>query len=425
MSFGEQHNQTLEVDVGRNRDIPAHIVVSPHDQIGSFEGRQEVTCATSLKGPLKALTDNGLSLYDTTSLSAVGKPLTINPHITLQVYIGTIPPLRPFDLFLRMSYSSYLLQASAAQLIGRSVPSPMAVAGATSIDNASASPLQYANSPRPGTNIMNAPSPQQQQRQKLTQTPQHPQQFQPQQQQLKPQSTPGMAQKGINVWNTRIMNILADAEFGKEPTKRAKTTRNKDSNCKCTECMCSSFAKCNVAPAAAVTAVFPCSSDAEYLFIITNKEFSTDATESTNDEGTVATFSGTGLIAFKSATGTNNAADYICGNLAECIFAPLAVTVATDFSYLLRQKLSSLSQYQQHLRAPFMPTAALQQQQNLSSQVPLQQRQNLPQNMHLNQLRSQTIAGMTQEMKTFIIGSNIKLGQIMCGLSSDALTCAK
>ncbi|XP_057549744.1 mediator of RNA polymerase II transcription subunit 8 [Amaranthus tricolor] len=52
-------------------------------------------------------------------------------------------------------------QASGAQLLGRSVPSPSTATVASSFDN-TASPMQYANSPRSGTNIMNAPSPQQQ-----------------------------------------------------------------------------------------------------------------------------------------------------------------------------------------------------------------------------------------------------------------------
>uniref|UniRef100_A0A7N2LQE1 Uncharacterized protein n=1 Tax=Quercus lobata TaxID=97700 RepID=A0A7N2LQE1_QUELO len=72
------------------------------------------------------------------------------------------------------------------QLIGRSAASPSATT-ATSFDNTS--PLQYANSPRSGTNMMNKPSPQQhtpqqlqhqkqqqRQRQKLMQLPQHQQQ---------------------------------------------------------------------------------------------------------------------------------------------------------------------------------------------------------------------------------------------------------
>ena len=54
-----------------------------------------------------------------------------------------------------------LMQASGAQLLGRSVPSPSTATVASSFDN-TASPMQYANSPRSGTNIMNAPSPQQQ-----------------------------------------------------------------------------------------------------------------------------------------------------------------------------------------------------------------------------------------------------------------------
>ncbi|XP_020265915.1 mediator of RNA polymerase II transcription subunit 8 [Asparagus officinalis] len=65
-----------------------------------------------------------------------------------------------------------IMQNSGAQLIGRSVASPSG--GPASFDNASTPPLQYANSPRSGTNMMNTPSPQQQQqRQKMMQIPQH------------------------------------------------------------------------------------------------------------------------------------------------------------------------------------------------------------------------------------------------------------
>ncbi|MCL7028186.1 hypothetical protein MKW94_018913, partial [Papaver nudicaule] len=74
-----------------------------------------------------------------------------------------------------------LLQATAAQLIGRSIPSP-GMTGAASFDNTTTSPLPYANSPRSGTNIMNTPSPQQQTQQQQQQQQQFQQQQQQQQQ---------------------------------------------------------------------------------------------------------------------------------------------------------------------------------------------------------------------------------------------------
>ncbi|KAL0441260.1 UNVERIFIED_CONTAM: Mediator of RNA polymerase II transcription subunit [Sesamum radiatum] len=98
-----------------------------------------------------------------------------------------------------------LLQAAGAQLIGRAAASPSGPTGSTSFDNATASPLQYANSPRSGANIMNTPSPQQQQpqqqlqqhqhqqRQKMMQLPPHQQQLLSQQQ-LRPSSMPGLGQ---------------------------------------------------------------------------------------------------------------------------------------------------------------------------------------------------------------------------------------
>ncbi|KAG4142332.1 hypothetical protein ERO13_D06G122500v2 [Gossypium hirsutum] len=85
-----------------------------------------------------------------------------------------------------------LLQATGAQLIGRSAASPSAATSATSYDNITTSPLPYANSPRSATTMMNTPSPQQQtqqlqqqqqqQRQKMMQLPQHQQQLLAQQQ---------------------------------------------------------------------------------------------------------------------------------------------------------------------------------------------------------------------------------------------------
>jgi len=77
------------------------------------------------------------------------------------------------------------VQPSGGQL-GRSVPSPSTATATSSFDN-TASPLPYANSPRSGTNMMNAPSPQQQtlqqqhqlqQRHKIMQLPAQQQQQQ-------------------------------------------------------------------------------------------------------------------------------------------------------------------------------------------------------------------------------------------------------
>ncbi|XP_075492969.1 mediator of RNA polymerase II transcription subunit 8 isoform X3 [Primulina tabacum] len=108
-----------------------------------------------------------------------------------------------------------LLQATGPQLIGRAAASPSGAAGSTTFDNTSASPLQYANSPRSGPNVMNTPSPQQQshsqqqqqqqqlqqqqlqqqhqQRQKIMQLLPHQQQLLAQQQ-LRQSSMPGLGQ---------------------------------------------------------------------------------------------------------------------------------------------------------------------------------------------------------------------------------------
>ncbi|XP_012450729.1 mediator of RNA polymerase II transcription subunit 8 [Gossypium raimondii] len=82
-----------------------------------------------------------------------------------------------------------LLQATGAQLIGRSAASPSAATSATSYDNTTTSPLPYANSPRSATTMMNTPSPQQQ-TQQLQQQQQHQQQQQQQQQRQKMMQLP-------------------------------------------------------------------------------------------------------------------------------------------------------------------------------------------------------------------------------------------
>lgn len=95
-------------------------------------------------------------------------------------------------------------QVAAAQILSRSIPSPIPVLGGTTLDGTSASPMHYANSPRSGNAIMNEASPQQQQqqqqqqqsllqRQKVQQI-QNRQQLQQQQQQLRQAATPPMSQ---------------------------------------------------------------------------------------------------------------------------------------------------------------------------------------------------------------------------------------
>lgn len=99
------------------------------------------------------------------------------------------------------------MQASGPQLLGRSAASPSAATSATSFDNTTASPIQYANSPRSSTNMMNTPSPQQQtqqqqqqppaqqqQRQKLMQLPQQQQQLLAQHQQFRQSAMQGLGQ---------------------------------------------------------------------------------------------------------------------------------------------------------------------------------------------------------------------------------------
>jgi hypothetical protein len=92
--------------------------------------------------------------------------------------------------------SSYYLQTSGGQLLGRPAPSPGA-AGTPNFENVSTPPMPYANSPRSGTNMMNTQSPQQhltpqQQRQKLMQASQQQQLHA--QQQLRPSPAGMLAQ---------------------------------------------------------------------------------------------------------------------------------------------------------------------------------------------------------------------------------------
>lgn len=110
------------------------------------------------------------------------------------MYLKNTPPLSSNNL---SGQGTFLQQASGVQLIGRSAASP---SGAASFDNTT-SPLPYANSPRSGTNTMNAPSPQQQaqaqqqqQRQKLMQLSQHQHLLQ---QQFRQSSMPGPAQNQL------------------------------------------------------------------------------------------------------------------------------------------------------------------------------------------------------------------------------------
>ncbi|CAI9767124.1 unnamed protein product [Fraxinus pennsylvanica] len=101
---------------------------------------------------------------------------------TSGMYLKNTPPLSSTS----NNSQGNLLQASGAQLLGRSAASPSGATVSNSFDNTTASPLQYANSPRSGASMMNTPSPQQQslqqlqqqqqqQRQKMMQIPQHQQ----------------------------------------------------------------------------------------------------------------------------------------------------------------------------------------------------------------------------------------------------------
>lgn len=109
------------------------------------------------------------------------------------MYLKNTPPLASNS----SNSQGNLLQTSGSQHLGRAAASPSGPAGSTSFDNSTASPLQYANSPRSGANMMNTPSPQQQSlqqqqqqlqqhqhqpRQKIMQLPPHQQQLLAQQQ---------------------------------------------------------------------------------------------------------------------------------------------------------------------------------------------------------------------------------------------------
>ncbi|KAL2539095.1 Mediator of RNA polymerase II transcription subunit 8 [Abeliophyllum distichum] len=98
---------------------------------------------------------------------------------TSGMYLKNTPPLSSTS----NNSQGNLLQASGAQLLGRAAASPSGATGSTSFDNTTASPLQYANSPRSGANMMNTPSPQQQSHQQMQQQQQQLQQHQQQQRQ--------------------------------------------------------------------------------------------------------------------------------------------------------------------------------------------------------------------------------------------------
>ncbi|KAL1551865.1 mediator of RNA polymerase II transcription subunit 8 isoform X2 [Salvia divinorum] len=119
------------------------------------------------------------------------------------LYQKSTPPLMSTTA---INNQGSLLQASGAQLIGRPAASPSGPTGSNSFDNnTTASPMQYANSPRSGANIMNTPSPQQQQSQQQQQQQQQLQQqrqkmLQQQilsQQQLRPSSMPVLGQNQL------------------------------------------------------------------------------------------------------------------------------------------------------------------------------------------------------------------------------------
>ncbi|XP_042050426.1 mediator of RNA polymerase II transcription subunit 8-like isoform X2 [Salvia splendens] len=118
------------------------------------------------------------------------------------LYQKSTPPLMSTTA---INNQGSLLQASGAQLIGRPAASPSGPTGSNSFDNnTTASPMQYANSPRSGANIMNTPSPQQQQSQQQQQQQQQLQQRQKMlqqqflsQQQLRPSSMPVLGQNQL------------------------------------------------------------------------------------------------------------------------------------------------------------------------------------------------------------------------------------
>ncbi|KAL8170758.1 hypothetical protein V2J09_022562 [Rumex salicifolius] len=94
-------------------------------------------------------------------------------HDASGMYMKNTPPMSSGNI----SNQGTPLQAFGSQLMGRSAPSPSG-GSQTAIPFDNPSPLPYGNSPRSGTNMMNAPSPQQQ-------TLQQHQQLQQQQQRQK------------------------------------------------------------------------------------------------------------------------------------------------------------------------------------------------------------------------------------------------
>ncbi|KAK8957553.1 Mediator of RNA polymerase II transcription subunit 8 [Platanthera zijinensis] len=142
------------------------------------------------------------------------------------LFAGTFPKNTPAFSSNTVNPQGLLMQTPVGQVIGRSVPSPSAISGATSFDNASTPPLSYANSPRSGGNIMNTPSPQQQtqqqqqqQRQKIMQMPQHQQQLLAQQQH---RQASGSAILGQQDYSTGVQGLLG-GYLQRQKENRGKT----------------------------------------------------------------------------------------------------------------------------------------------------------------------------------------------------------
>ncbi|CAA3024090.1 Hypothetical predicted protein [Olea europaea subsp. europaea] len=117
------------------------------------------------------------------------------------MYLKNTPPLSSTS----NNSQGNVLQASGAQLLGRSAASPSGATVNTSFDNTTASPLQYANSPRSSANMMNTPSPQQQSLQQLQQQQLQRQKMTPQHQQLLAQQQ--FRQSSMNMGQSQLAQL--------------------------------------------------------------------------------------------------------------------------------------------------------------------------------------------------------------------------
>ncbi|KAG6431054.1 hypothetical protein SASPL_109129 [Salvia splendens] len=199
------HGEGLQVP-GDQRQVASSLPMHLVDVLATNDSLQD--SSGDLMHLLTMLCLYTLGLYQKSTPPLMSTTAINNQGSLLQEVIGWGNSIGDRMQMRRESFPFMLLglgfgiKASGAQLIGRPAASPSGPTGSNSFDNnTTASPMQYANSPRSGANIMNTPSPQQQQSQQQQQQQQQLQQRQKMlqqqflsQQQLRPSSMPVLGQ---------------------------------------------------------------------------------------------------------------------------------------------------------------------------------------------------------------------------------------